>query len=139
MAWKKNIDVGAGVVDRDFRGELKVLLCNQGKEEVEIEKGDRVAQLIVEKIYNPLVVVVGGLEDTSRGTEGFGSTGVNEVTIKSKEDLLIIEQQWPFESPRWEQEEGRITLCAGKTHHLRPGGMKWIYLPFRVAVMGGFL
>ena len=80
------------MVDQDFRGEVKVSLCNHGKEEVEIRVGDRVAQLIVEKIYNPPVVVVEGLEDTSRGTRGFGSTGVNEITTKPKEDLLIVQQ-----------------------------------------------
>ena len=79
MAWKRSVDVGAGVVDRDYRGEIKVLLCNLGKDPVEIKVGDRVAQLIVEKIYNPLVEVVPELEDTSRGTRRFGSTRVSTV------------------------------------------------------------
>ena len=89
----------------------------------------------MEKIYNSLVEVVKGLEETSRGAGGFGFIGINEVRLENKDkkmneqEMIIIEQQWPYESPGWEQEEGRVTLCAGKTHHIRLGGMKWVYLP----------
>ena len=67
-----------------------VLLCNSGKELVEIKIGDRVAQLIVEKIYNPPVEVVQRLEEMSRGIGGFGSTGVN-VVEEAKANRVIIE------------------------------------------------
>ena len=58
MSWKKSADVGARVVDQDYRGEVIFLLCSHGRDPVEIKVGDRVAQLIVEKIYDPLVEVV---------------------------------------------------------------------------------
>ena len=83
--------------------------------------------------------VVKGLEETSRGIGGFGSTGVNEVKLKNEdkkmdeEETIIIEQQWPYESPGWEQEEGRVTLCAGKTHHIKLGEIKWIYLLWKLS------
>ena len=81
MACKQSVDVGAGVVDRDYTGEIKVLLCNKGQVTVAVKKGDRIVQLIVERILNPPVEVVKGLEETSRGTREFGSTRINEVKI----------------------------------------------------------
>ena len=87
---KRSLDVGAGVVDRDYTGEIRVLLCNNGRDKVEIRVGERVAQLVVEQIYNPLVEVVLGLEETSRGAGGFGSTGINTVE-EAKVDVVFIE------------------------------------------------
>lgn len=75
LAVKKSIDVGAGVVDVDYRGIVKVLLINNGRYSFKVEKGDRIAQLIIEKIITPPVVVVEELDDTQRGEGGFGSTG----------------------------------------------------------------
>lgn len=73
----KGINVGAGVVDRDYTGRVKVLLFNHSKNDVEIGKGDRVAQLIVEKIADDVAVMeVGELVNSQRGAGGFGSTGV---------------------------------------------------------------
>jgi len=76
LAVKKAVDVHAGVVDRDYRGEVKGVLFNHGDQEVEIEQGDRFAQLVVEKIESPEIVEVETLDDTIRGERGFGSTGV---------------------------------------------------------------
>ena len=76
LALKKFIDVGAGVVDGDYRGEVGVILFNHGDQDFEIKMGDRIAQLILEKIDTPPVKEVQDLEDTVRGTRGFGSTGV---------------------------------------------------------------
>merc|ERR1719486_411636 len=78
MAWKKHTDVGAGVVDMDYRGPVGVVLFNLGSEPVEIQRGDRVAQLVLERIATPAVVEVAdadGLDATARGAGGFGSTG----------------------------------------------------------------
>lgn len=75
LAWKHGIQTGAGVVDEDYRGEIKVLLFNHGAEEFQVNKGDRVAQLIFEKIVTPELMVVPSLDDTERGEGGFGSTG----------------------------------------------------------------
>lgn len=75
MAVKKKIDVGAGVVDSDYRGEVKVLLLHNGRDVEHIKKGDRIAQLILEKIGFSEIEVVEELPDTVRGDGGFGSTG----------------------------------------------------------------
>lgn len=73
---KKHCTVGAGVIDRDYRGEVQVLLQNLGLEDIEVKCGDRIAQLILEKIECvPVVEVLQELDSTHRGTGGFGSTG----------------------------------------------------------------
>ena len=77
LAVKKFIDVGAGVVDADYRGPVGVVLFNFGNEDFVVEKGDRVAQLILEKISMANALEVEDLDDTVRGAGGFGSTGVN--------------------------------------------------------------
>ena len=79
LALKKFIDVGAGVVDADYRGEVGVVLFNHGDQDFEVKMGDRIAQLILEKISTPKVEEVSALEDTVCGTGGFGSTGVKKV------------------------------------------------------------
>lgn len=77
LACKHSLDVGAGVVDRDYRGEVKVLLFNFGTEDYVVRKGDRIAQLILERIYDDDVCFRGvdRLDDTDRNSAGFGSTG----------------------------------------------------------------
>ena len=79
LAAKHFIDVGAGVIDADYRGEVKVLLFNHGEDDFVIQPADRIAQLIIEK-YTPseIVEVDGKLDDTLRGDGGFGSTGVSQ-------------------------------------------------------------
>ncbi|CCE32366.1 probable dUTP pyrophosphatase [Claviceps purpurea 20.1] len=75
LASKHFIDTGAGVIDADYRGQVKVLLFNHAEEDFQIQEGDRVAQLIIERIYTPEVVEVAELEESVRGAGGFGSTG----------------------------------------------------------------
>eukprot|EP00033_Pygsuia_biforma_P002464 GCRY01002732.1.p1 GENE.GCRY01002732.1~~GCRY01002732.1.p1 ORF type:complete len:155 (+),score=29.21 GCRY01002732.1:225-689(+) len=77
LAAKNFIDVGAGVIDSDYRGPVGVLLFNFNKEDFSIKKGDRICQLIIEKISTPDVVEVDDLDETVRGAGGFGSTGVS--------------------------------------------------------------
>jgi len=76
LAAKNFIDVGAGVVDEDYRGNVGVVLFNFSKETFEVKKGDRVAQLVCEKICYPELVELETLDETERGAGGFGSTGV---------------------------------------------------------------
>ena len=78
LAYKKFIDVLAGVVDYDYRGNVGVILANFGDEDFEVKKGDRVAQMILERITTPECVEVEDLEATERGAGGFGSTGVSK-------------------------------------------------------------
>lgn len=78
LAWKHSIDTGAGVVDADYRGNVGVILFNFSDVDFQIKRGDRVAQLILERILTPEVVEVESLDDTDRGAGGFGSTGVSK-------------------------------------------------------------
>jgi len=72
----KYIDVCAGVIDSDFRNQVKVLLQNaHTQNSYEINCGDRIAQLILESIVTPEVREVEELDQTERGMGGFGSTG----------------------------------------------------------------
>jgi dUTP pyrophosphatase len=64
-----------GTIDSDFRGELKVLLVNLGREPVTIERGDRIAQLVVGPVVRAAFEEVESLSPTDRGARGFGSTG----------------------------------------------------------------
>lgn len=75
LAAKHSIDTGAGVIDADYRGEVKVILFNFSETDFAIKEGDRIAQLVIERIYTPEVVVVEKLETSVRGAGGFGSTG----------------------------------------------------------------
>ena len=75
LAVKKGIQVGAGVIDPDYTGEVKILLFNHGDAPFDITKGERIAQLILERCEIPDVQEIGEIEETSRGAGGFGSTG----------------------------------------------------------------
>ncbi|XP_063528928.1 deoxyuridine 5'-triphosphate nucleotidohydrolase [Cydia strobilella] len=75
LAVKNFIDVGAGVIDEDYRGNVGVVLFNHSDQDFKVAKGDRIAQLICERIYYPDLVEVGSLSETKRADGGFGSTG----------------------------------------------------------------
>ena len=93
LAVKKFIDVGAGVIDSDYRGELGVVLFNFSNEDFCINMGDRIAQLVFEKIKTPEIKEVTELEGTDRGSKGYGSSGIsagiNEDHSKSVTDQDI--------------------------------------------------
>lgn len=76
LALKHAIDVGAGVIDADYRGPVGVILFNHSDVDFEVKAGDRIAQMILEKIITPEVMEVEDLDSTLRGEAGFGSTGV---------------------------------------------------------------
>lgn len=76
LAWKHFIDVGAGVIDEDYRGPVNVILFNFGEQDFEIKRGDRIAQLICEKIEPTDIEELTDLDSTERGVNGFGSTGL---------------------------------------------------------------
>ncbi len=75
LAVKQGIDTMAGVIDSDYRGEVRVLLINLSSEPVSFNAGDRIAQLIIEKAEAFDYEWAEELSDTSRGAGGFGSTG----------------------------------------------------------------
>jgi dUTP pyrophosphatase len=76
LAFKYGIQVGAGVVDSDYTGEIKVILFNHGAYDFTIKTGDRIAQLIFERIFTNELQEVEELVETERGAGGFGSTGL---------------------------------------------------------------
>ncbi|WP_406769402.1 dUTP diphosphatase [Candidatus Clostridium stratigraminis] len=65
-----------GTIDWDYRGEIKIILINLSSEEFTINKGDRVAQMVINKIVTPIIEIVEEVTETTRGSNGFGSTGV---------------------------------------------------------------
>jgi dUTP pyrophosphatase len=75
LAVKHGLDVLAGVIDSDYRGEIICALINHGDEPLQIEEGTRIAQLVIEAIITPEPVWSEDLSETERGRAGFGSTG----------------------------------------------------------------
>ncbi|WP_461829521.1 dUTP diphosphatase [Aquifex sp.] len=77
LALKKGLTVlnAPGTIDADYRGEVKVILINLGSEEVVIEPGERIAQLVIAPVQKVEVIEVQELTPTERGEGGFGSTG----------------------------------------------------------------
>ncbi|EGW40435.1 dUTP diphosphatase [Desulfosporosinus sp. OT] len=67
---------GVGVIDSDYRGEIQVLMHNSGSEPVIINSGDRIAQMVFMPVFHALFEEVAELQETVRGSGGFGSTGV---------------------------------------------------------------
>jgi len=78
LALKKGITLlnSPGTIDADYRGEVKVILINLGEEEVVIERGERIAQLVIAPVAKARLVKVEEISPTSRGEGGFGSTGL---------------------------------------------------------------
>ncbi len=78
LAINKGVTVlnSPGTIDSDYRGEVKVILINLGKEKVEIKRGDRIAQLVIAPVVKVDIEEVEDLSETFRGSEGFGSTGI---------------------------------------------------------------
>jgi len=66
-----------GTIDSDYRGELKVIIANFGNDNYEIKRGERIAQIVIAKHETIEWDIVDSLDDTVRGSGGFGSTGVN--------------------------------------------------------------
>ena len=75
LATKQGLNVLAGVIDADYRGEIGCLLHNTGTETVELPAQSKICQLIIEKIITPAAIWADDLSNTERGSGGFGSTG----------------------------------------------------------------
>jgi len=65
-----------GTIDSDYRGEVKIALINMGRAHYTIQRGERIAQMVIQRVYQAHVTVVENLESTARNDGGFGSTGV---------------------------------------------------------------
>src|SRR5215207_9322907 len=75
LAAKNGLDVLAGVIDSDYRGEVCCLLYNTSDELIQLAAGSKICQLIVEQIITPEAAWASDLDETARGAGGFGSTG----------------------------------------------------------------
>lgn len=81
LAIKHGISVvnAPGLIDSNYRGEIKVILLNTDlKEPFEVKRGDRIAQLMIVSVEQPQFEIKGELSDTSRGSGGFGSSGISQ-------------------------------------------------------------
>ena len=76
LTLRHRIDVGAGVIDADYRGSVSVVLFNHSDVDFIVKKGDRIAQLICERIVYPVLEETNDMTETFRSSDGFGSTGV---------------------------------------------------------------
>ena len=75
LAVRHGLDTLAGVIDSDYRGEVRIVLVNHGPEAVTLSRGDRIAQLLVQRIERAVFTRVDDLAESGRGQGGFGSTG----------------------------------------------------------------
>ncbi len=75
LATKNGLDTLAGVIDADYRGEIRCLLYNAGAETIQLDGGSKICQLIIEKIITPEPAWANEIDETVRGSGGFGSTG----------------------------------------------------------------
>ena len=81
LAVKHGITVNAGVIDRDYTGEIGVVLVNLFNYDYHVQQGERIAQLLPEKVLETECQEVTHLEDTKRGTKSFGSTDIRRIEI----------------------------------------------------------
>ena len=89
LSLKHGLGIRGGVIDPDYRGEIIVILENKGKRPYRTRKGDKIAQLILERAETPNIKVVDTLSDTNRSNKGFGSTG---YTYKGKIDASVYKE-----------------------------------------------
>ena len=75
LAVRHGVTCLTGTIDSDYRGEIKVVLINLGQEDFTINRGDRIAQMIIAPFAQARISEVEGLDETQRGAGGFGSTG----------------------------------------------------------------
>lgn len=76
VASKRNLRIGARVIDSDYRGEVYINIHNDNDSDILIERGERIAQIIFMEHYSQPLTEVDSLDETVRGTGGFGSTGI---------------------------------------------------------------
>ncbi|XP_078529087.1 uncharacterized protein LOC144806642 [Lissotriton helveticus] len=119
LAAKHFIDVGAGVIDEDYRGNVMILLFNLGTEKFVVRKGDRVAQLLCEQIATPTLRELDELDHTDRGVGGFGSTDRHEKPIPA----LLSPDPWVLDrSFRFAQTSDPTLFNAWEQANQRPEG-----------------
>ncbi len=88
LALNSGIKTMAGVIDSNYRGELKIVLINLSRKKFKIEKGMKIAQLLIQKIEKPKIEKVENLESSSREEKGFGSSGLFDKAEEEKSKKL---------------------------------------------------
>ena len=94
LNFKHDIFCPTGTIDSDYTGDIGIILINHGKQAFIIQNGDRIAQLVFQKVEQAEFELVDSLEETQRGEGGFGSTGVkenSENTITTKSDNSLVD------------------------------------------------
>ncbi len=76
IASKIGLKTMGGVIDSNYRGEIKIVVFNTSKEEVKIEKGQKIAQMLIQKVEQAKILEVEELSETERNEKGFGSSGI---------------------------------------------------------------
>ena len=89
FASKYRARIEAGTIDSDYRGEVFILLSNNGSESLSIKTNERIAQLVMHKVPDVIVNPVNELSTTKRADDGFGSTGIHDVTTKEKLPISV--------------------------------------------------
>jgi len=90
LTYKESIGIGGGVIDANYTGEVKVIMMNHGKKRYQVQEGDRIAQMIIEKIDMSGMMEVDHLPITDRGNKGFGS---RDLSLKR---TIAVEQVQPI-------------------------------------------
>jgi len=91
LAYKKSIGIGGGVIDANYTGEVKVIIINHGKKSYQVQEGDRIAQMIIEKINTSDMMEVDNLQITDRGNKGFGSIDLSPkrtIAVKQVQPIM---------------------------------------------------
>jgi dUTP pyrophosphatase len=126
LAYKHGIDVMAGVIDEDYRGEIGVILINLGDEDKQINIGDKIAQMIFENYTRCDFIEANDLDETNRGIGGFGSTDKPHRQAPTRRDegfklgqKTTIEKglptdMWANASFRLMRHDGEIYSCTEK-------------------------
>ena len=137
LASKAGISIDAGVIDRDYTGEIKVLLVNNGPKEFSIQKGDRIAQIVIERCSLGEAMEVDSLEETEGNSNGFGSTDnfflfnnlrINELSLaglhpefkekirQAGKDDPIYRKLLKDDSKKGSNKDGLIYVGKGRTY-----------------------
>ena len=98
LAYKKSIGIGGGVIDADCTGEVKVIMMNHGKRSYQVQEGDRIAQMIIEKLEMSDMMEVDNLQITDQGNKEFGSMNLSPKRSIAVEQVQLIMYQLYAES-----------------------------------------
>lgn len=118
LSFKHNLEVGAGVIDSGYRGEIRINLHNHGDYPIVVEKGDRIAQIIILKHETPEWTPVDSLDETDRGANGFGHTGTKgfDPTKQIADTVGFIPEDVWDSNPYFPREAWQYLVNIGDTN-----------------------